>query len=103
VLLLGAAAIVSFRARRDLWFVAVVAAVVLSGPPPQPGPEIGTGVRRLIGLTATTLVALGLSFAVRGLTTARLEQSVRDRYPAEAVAFVRGQRLVGPVFNHFNW
>jgi hypothetical protein len=106
VLLLLAAALFSFRARRDIWFVAVAAAAILA----QAGPKIVAPEQRfaltrgrlalLFGGVLLLVVLIGVT---RRLTPQRLEEGVAEKFPTGAAAFVRERGYRGRLFNDFNW
>jgi hypothetical protein len=104
-LLLALGALLSFRARRDVWVGAVAAAAVISN-------------RRVIQVaadhlefTAGQILAVVLSIAIallgaarlRNITERDLQAHVRKTFPADAVAFVRGQKFAGPLYNYLDW
>jgi len=106
VLLLGAAAYFSFRARRDLWFVTLAALAILTTTAPrlvaQRGPARLTrwGVVVLVAVVAATMA---LTAFVRGLSTAGMQRAVAEKFPARAAALIEERGYPGPVYNHFNW
>jgi hypothetical protein len=103
VLLLAAAAAFVFRAKRDLWFVAVAAVAVLAlAFPARPVPRVRLpwDLAALLGVGLAGAVFLGWrSFA----SESKLEAVVRYTYPVDAVAFLRQHHYPGPLYNDFGW
>jgi hypothetical protein len=106
VLLLGATAYLSFRAKRDLWFVTLAALAILTTATSRhvsPTETFPMTRRRAAILAAVVAVVIALTGCMRGLSTAGLEQAVAEKFPARAVAVVEERVYPGPVYNHFNW
>jgi hypothetical protein len=106
VLLLGAAAYFSFRAKRDIWFTTLAALAVLTTPRRAAADArqvFWLTPRRLAALAASVMVVLGITAWVRELTPAGLEKAVAEKFPARAAEVVRERGYAGPVYNHFNW
>ncbi len=106
LLLLAASAGFSFRARRDLWFVVVVALGLLAG-----GPKVAvTDAQRF---RWTPLLRVAWAAALAGLTVfavwhedlseVRLRRTVAEKFPTAAADYVSEHGCAGPVFNHLNW
>ena len=105
VLLLLMATFLAFRARRDAWVLALVALAVI-------GESFGsfrpTGSYRLTKVQATLAIFAGalvlyLLALGRGITETGLEKVVEEKYPVRAAAYIRDQKLPGPIFNHYDW
>jgi hypothetical protein len=106
VLLLGATAYFSFRARRDLWFVTLAALAILTVPGRRMASLVATSrlTRRATAVLATALVVVvALTAGVRGLSRAGLERAVAQKFPVRAAAFIEERGYAGPVYNHCNW
>jgi hypothetical protein len=107
VLLLASAAFFAFRARRDVWFLALACFHVLATTrrPTDVTADVQTSLPPSArGLIAAGLAALALLLALgRDLTPAGLDRRVRNVFPVEAAEAVRRQGLPGPVYNDFNW
>jgi hypothetical protein len=106
VLLLVGAALLAFRARRDLWLVVLADLVVLAsaGPSQVPaGQRFAFSVKDL-AFVAVLLAGLAALSAVRhDLSAAGLQRCVEKVYPVEAARVVRERGYPGPLFNDFNW
>jgi hypothetical protein len=106
VLLLAAAAYLSFHSRRDLWFMVLTALAVVTT-----GKRSVTLLPERFALTPPRLVALGVGVIMvlaasgwrQNLTLSRLNQAVREKYPVEAADFVEKEGYGGPLYNPFDW
>jgi hypothetical protein len=106
LLLLSAAAVLAFRARRDLWFVVVVACALLASAWPgavAAGDRFLLSARQRGGVVAAILGLIVLVVWVRGLNEERMQATVAEVFPVRAVAEVRARGYPGPLFNDFNW
>src|SRR5262249_59232669 len=94
VLLLAASAYFSFKMRRDSWFVTLAAVTTLAGwgrrPTDEPDPVPWRAWQTAAVLAGLVLVGI-LTWRGRGLSPERLEAEVRQRYPADAAAFIERQ------------
>jgi hypothetical protein len=104
VLLMAAGLFVSFRAARDVWFVVIVAAVIVARaqqavttPRHRPSPRL------LAGVCALTVAIVALFAASRDVSPRALDASVAQTYPVAASRFVAERRYPGPLFNHYDW
>lgn len=105
-LLLVLAAVLSFRSQRDLWIMAMIAAMIIAA-----GLPAGAGARKQPPLPFWA-VCLG-GFASAGLilvcapllqvANARLLALQSKEYPAQAVDVIRQRHYTGPLFNTYNW
>jgi hypothetical protein len=104
-LLLSVAVFLSFRSKRDVWFVTTVAIAIIA----LTRPVIKTRVEDRIskGQIAVVMVAsiamLGLAALTNRLSNPTLESFVARDYPVAAASFVEQRRLPGPLYNHFDW
>ncbi len=111
ILLLAAAVYFTFRGRRDVWLMALAAAVLIPGTrrllPAVSGSPVSLSfklTRRRVAAAAAAVILLTLSLAwSRELTEANLRQAVAETFPQHAVAAIEKQGYVGPLFNDFNW
>jgi hypothetical protein len=105
LLLFALAALLCFRARRDLWMMVLASLVILPGlVPPWKPLQIELKSSRLFHLTAFSLAllfALLLGFG-RRLTEENLQAEAAHFFPAKAAKFLEESDLRGPLFNHFN-
>ena len=99
------AAYLAFRARRDIWFMALVVAAIAS--------EFAIRVKaseyfhftqgRVIAIIiALTTCLYGLSH-IREVSENSLAKNVEAHFPAKAVEFVRSNQLPGQLFNSLDW
>lgn len=106
ILLMTAAAILAFRARRDLWFVVVVASAILATAGPAVVAEEARFRLSMAGSWVLAGAVAGLILAVgwwRGLTDQNLQTAVAEVFPVRAAAVVRERGYEGPLYNDFNW
>src|SRR5262249_45941179 len=106
VLLFVAAALLCFRARRDLWFVVLSALVILPAAIPTV-PGLASPVvlgKRCVALTGLVVLGLGLGYAwARGLDEETLHEREASVFPAKACEEVVRHRYRGPLYNSFDW
>lgn len=105
LLLLLTGAFLSFRARRDVWFVVVssvgVIAVTCGG---RVGDDPFAITRLRVAVVAVMIiVVLAIVSVTKDLSEEHLQQVVAESYPATAAAFVEEHKYAGPLYNHFNW
>lgn len=106
VLLLLGAAYFAFRARRDVWFLALAGLYVLATTRPassggrdaSPLPWLAKGA--IVGML--TALALLLAWG-RDLSASGLQRRVANVFPVEAAKVVRERGYEGPLYNDFNW
>jgi len=105
LLLFLAGALVSFRARRDIWFSLVIALPLLaSWDDGRPwAARFVPSRRQCVAVFAAMLLVLVLAGRIRGLSEARLQQSLAGSYPVRAVEIVKQRAYSGPLFNDFDW
>ncbi|HMC64444.1 MAG TPA: hypothetical protein VKI65_05860 [Gemmataceae bacterium] len=106
VLLLAAGVFLAFRARRDLWFMVVVASAILatsSHAAARPEELFPLTRLRLRLVAAAVVLVMIFTACVRNLTPSGLQDHVEKMFPVRAVAFVKEQGYGGPLYNHFNW
>jgi hypothetical protein len=106
--LLGFAAVVSFRSERDVWVMAVAAVAIVAatvGSKQKP-------VRRVSGLAAGVAVvaaalaaalAVALGFRVMHVSNAELTEQAAKGLPVRAVEAIRAKHYPGPLYNDFDW
>jgi hypothetical protein len=105
LLLLIAGVFLSFRIRRDLWFVVVAAATITAmGRTRESAPE-GFSMTRLQTslLGAAILIAVAGVAWFRNISEGHLEEAVAKTYPVSAAAVVEERAYPGPLYNDFNW
>ena len=110
LLLLAGAGVLAFRARRDLWFLVVAAALILAkasagslrGRQLDPPSMRLRFSRRVAAAGILMAVTLGLAWQ-RDLSTENLRRTVARVFPVESAAIVAERGYIGPIFNDFNW
>ena len=105
LLLLTAGIFLSFRARRDVWFVVVTAATIIATPRfREPAAENFTVTKlRLTFVAAAILVALSVVGWIRNISENHLQEMVAKAYPVSATAIVERRGYPSPLYNHYNW
>ncbi len=104
--LLAAAAFFAFRARRDLWFLVIAALAVLTERRDRfvdPAARFAFTWTRAAFVLTTVALLIPAVWQVRRLGDGRLERTVAEVFPAEAVTVVRERGYSGPLFNDFDW
>jgi hypothetical protein len=105
-LFLIAAAVLTFRCRRDVWVLTLAALAVLA--PTWRVTQAGTvrprgGWRLALGVAGVlAAIAVGVA-ALRGYSEDRLRAGVAARFPLQSAALVVDCGYSGPLFNDFNW
>jgi hypothetical protein len=99
------AACLAFRARRDVWFVALVVAVIVSE---FAGSEkyddfFDFTKERVVALMLSLLVCLYALIHIRDVSENSLAKAVELRFPVQAVKFIKSSQLPGPLYNSLDW
>ena len=104
-LLLAMGAFLSFRARRDVWVGAVAAVAVVSNRRAiqLSGDPLEFTVAKILTVAVLIVTALLGAARLRNITERELQAHVRKTFPADAVAFVRGQNFTPPLYNYLDW
>lgn len=105
LLLLAAGCFLSFRARRDVWFVVVAALAVI---PTARSTAVAAECFRLTKLhallVAAGIIVVGVVVAHgRGISERSLEAALARTYPVAAAAVVEERGYMGPLYNHLDW
>ena len=103
--LLAAGAFLSFRARRDAWFVAIAAVAIIATSRSTDAVVDRftlTKLRALLlaGAVVIMLVVVGW---VRDISERRLQSALAEAYPVAAAAVVEARGYPGPLYNYFDW
>lgn len=102
--LLIAGAVISFRSQRDIWFVVVVACVILASFLPSQK-QASTRMPSL-AMPLVLLVTCGVFFVgarLFGVNSATLERKLEENLPVKAVDAIRAGGYKGPIFNDYGW
>lgn len=105
--LMGWAAWMSFRSLREVWLVAILAAVVVAkneGEQETISEEsvpIGASMRLAVGAAVMAVLLIGTS--VWPLTSKGLLRQVASIYPLGAVNYIHQNHLQGPILNELSW
>jgi hypothetical protein len=105
LLSLIAGAFLSFRARRDLWFIVIVAMPIIANLRPTSFPiqRFLLTKLRVALVTGALIIAIIVICWKRNISEAHLESVVAEYYPAAAAAVVEGRGYQGPLYNGFDW
>jgi hypothetical protein len=105
LLLLAAGAFLSYRARRDVWFVVVAAVGIIATRHATVG-----SVERFLLTRGRILLVVGAVMAMlvvvgrlRHISEEHLQAILAEHYPAAAAAIIEERDYPGPLYNHFNW
>jgi hypothetical protein len=95
----------TFRARRDVWVLVLVALFIISefGRFARSEPSFGFTKLQTICVVVTLTVATYLIGLRRQISEQQLESVVERRFPVAAVKFINEKDYSGPLYNHFNW
>ncbi len=92
-----------FRSQRDIWFPAIVAALVIASEtrlatPPARVSGYFSAVAGLSFMFGLCFVAFSSRFSDEAY-----RRAIQEHYPEGAVQFIRTHRLRGPLYNSFSW
>lgn len=104
-LLLLMGTFLAFRARRDVWVLALAAVFTISefGRFVSSEPSFGFTKLRAICVVVALAVATYMIGLHRQISERQLESAVERGFPVAAVKFVNEKNYSGPLYNHFNW
>ena len=103
LLLLGVA--LGFRARRDTWLLVLVAIWIIGSHLRHrfPGNSFAVTKSQIVAVGTLTVLAL-YSFSLgRRIHEANQRSVVAHEFPLDAVAYIKQNRLPGPIFNTLDW
>jgi hypothetical protein len=110
VLLIIAAGWFSFRSRRDLWFMTLVALAILVSP--GAGSQARSQSQSQFSFRPAPLQAALLAIILTLFTAyvwsirlkpGTIESTLAEDYPVGAIRFVKERGYAGPLYNAFNW
>jgi hypothetical protein len=105
LLLLTTGIFLSFRSKRDIWFLTSVAISVIPLNHSVVRENIADRISR--GQTVAVVIAsaalMVLAIGASGISNSKLEQSLASEYPVAAADFVDRHQLSGPLYNYFDW
>ena len=104
-LLLILAVFLGFRARRDAWFIVLAAIGIISHQLRNrwPGNSYAFTKGRILTVVVLVVVALHFFNFYRQINEQNLQSVVAKQFPVEAVAYVKRNKLRGPIFNTLDW
>jgi hypothetical protein len=95
----------AFRARRDVWMLSLVAVAIIADSARRF--QAAAPYRFSSGQLSATVAAVALALYAlalnRGLTEKQLQAAVAAKFPVNAVAHVKTNKLAGPLYNHYDW
>lgn len=105
LIFLSFASVMAFRSVREVWFLAVVAVMVLAAEPAsRPGkPRGGMPLKLRLAVALCVVAAIALSFVRYELTDDWLALQVQSNFPEGASRFIEMHRLPGPLLNDLSW
>ena len=95
----------AFRARRDIWFMALVVAAIVSEFAARDNYNgyFEFTKERVAAVILSLLIALyGLSY-LRDVSESSLAKVVETHFPVQAVKFIKSRQLSGPIYNSLDW
>ena len=105
--LMGWAAWMSFRSLREVWLVAILAAVVFAKSQGEEETTLDKSVpiepSMRLAVGATVIVVLLAGITVWPLSSQRLLRQVANIYPLGAVNYIHQNHLQGPMLNELSW
>jgi len=105
ILLVVTAVFVSFRSGRDVWFVVIIAAAVISSS--RPITSVSKARMPSLAQALFIIAALGILLLpivqVQHISESNLQIAVARTYPVSAANFVEERGYPGPLYNHFDW
>jgi len=102
--LLALGAIISFRSERDIWFLILLAVIVMAEAlPSRPEQDIAVPTVALPVIAVVVLAALWLGGFVFQLNDAVLKKQVAEGLPVHAVEAIKDKGYPGPIFNDYSW
>ncbi len=104
LVLLAVSAALSFRAVKDVWFVALISLCILAGVDfAQRRPEpLRVRLKTAAAAAILTLAVLAVGYRRYNVTNDFVEMSVAGKFPVGAARYVAQHRLPGPLYNDFN-
>ena len=104
-LLLLMGTFLAFRARRDVWVLALAAVFIISefGGFVRSEPSFSFTKVRIICVIVVLTVAIYLIGLRRQISEQQLESVAERRFPVAAVKFINEKNFPGPLYNDFNW
>lgn len=104
-LLLLAGVLISFRSRRDLWIVVIIAIGVISSS--RSAAHVASryilGKAQILVVIAALGILVLLTARARHISEGDLQVAVARTYPVMAANVVEEGGFAGPLYNHFDW
>lgn len=104
VLLLAVACWFGFRSARDMWFLVIVAALIIANAMPAPSDNRYRFIRRAwaFALPVSFLIGYALLRSPHDSETS-LQAALEKRFPEKAASYIQSHALQQPLYNTFNW
>jgi hypothetical protein len=95
----------AFRARRDIWFMTIVVAAIVSefASTEECHDFFDFTKERIVALIVSLFVCLYALSHIRDVSEDSLAKAVELRFPAQAVKFIKSSQLPGPIYNSLDW
>jgi hypothetical protein len=105
LLSLIAGSFLSFRAIRDVWFLAVTALPIIAScwPTGEPAQRFALTKPRVALVAAAGLIAICVIAWKQDISPSHLETVVAEHFPVAAVAVVEQRGYQGPLYNDYGW
>ncbi|HEV8429620.1 MAG TPA: hypothetical protein VGQ41_17090 [Pyrinomonadaceae bacterium] len=104
-LLLMLGIFLSFRSKRDAWFVAIVAIIIISRSFAAVSESRANPLLRgdLLLVSIAIILTSGSAFVIARGSNEALAREVSANFPVGAVQFIRDHNFDGPLYNSFDW
>ena len=105
LIFLAFAAVMGFRSVREIWFLAVVAVMVLAAAPAtdRDKPREMMPLKLRLAVALCVIAAIVFSFVRYELTDDWLALQVQSNFPEGAARYVEMHHLSGPLLNDLSW
>ena len=103
--LLVAGAFLSFRSTRDVWFVTIVSAAIISNSRSSVDRDVRQRISKgqVVVIVLATSALFALTVRAYDVSNATLQKAISRNFPVAAANFVEERGYPGPLYNPFNW
>ena len=101
-ILFGIAAVISFRAFRDVWFVVILGLIIIGDAFPAKGGPQALKTNKYLAVISIA-VGIFVMFGYYNVSNTTLQRNVRRNYPVQASDYIERNGFSGPIFSSFEW